>query len=75
MNEMHAYEFKSFLKIHEFNPYLPKTFFLIDLSLKTQTVNTFCIIIKEILILDGHNKITQYHVLSLAKNNLCSVCN
>ena len=27
MNEMHEYEFKSFLKTNEFNPNLPKTRF------------------------------------------------
>ena len=43
--------------------------------LKAQTLNTFCIKIKELLILDGHNKITQYNVPSLAKSNLCNVCN
>ena len=44
MNEMHEYEIKSFST---------------NLSLKTQTLNTFCIKIKEFLILDGHNKITH----------------
>ena len=59
MNEMYEYESKSFPKTHEFNLDLPKTHFLINLSSKTQTLNTFCIKIKEFLILDGHNKITH----------------
>ena len=32
MNEMHKYEIKSFSKTLEFNPYLPKTRFSINLS-------------------------------------------
>ena len=31
MNEMHEYEIKSFSKTLEFNPYLPKTRFSINL--------------------------------------------
>ena len=34
MNKMHEYEIKSFSKTLEFNPDLPKTRFLINLSLK-----------------------------------------
>ena len=34
MNEMHEYEIKSFSKILEFNPDLPKLRFSINLSLK-----------------------------------------
>ena len=56
MNEMHQYEIKSFSKTHEFNPDLPKKEFN-QFVLKTQTLNTFCIKIKEHVILDGHNKI------------------
>ena len=59
MNEIHKYELKSFPKTLEFNPDFPKTRFSINLSSKTQTLYTFCIKIKELLILDGHNKITQ----------------
>ena len=59
MNEMHEYEMKSFSKTLEFNPDLPKTSFSTNLSSTTQTFNTFCIKIKEFLILDGHNKITH----------------
>ena len=58
MNEMHEYEIKSFSKTHEFNPDLPKKEFN-QFVLKTQTLNTFCIKIKEHVILDGHNKITH----------------
>ena len=59
MNEMHEYEIKNFSKTLEFNLDLPKTSFSIKLSLKTQTLNTFRIKIKEFLILGGHNKITH----------------
>ena len=59
MNEMHEYEIKSFSKTFEFNLDLPKTQFLINFSSKTQTLNIFCIKIKEHIILDGHNKITH----------------
>ena len=58
-NKMYEYEMKSFSKTLEFNPDLPKTRFSINLSSKTQTLSTFCIKIKEILILDDHNKITH----------------
>ena len=51
---------ENFSKTLEFNPDLPKTSFSIKLSKKkTQTLSTFCIKIKEILILDDHNKITH----------------
>ena len=56
---MHEYEFESFPKTLEFNPDFPKTRFSINLSSKIQTLYTFCIKIKELLILDGHNKITH----------------
>ena len=59
MNEIHEYEIKSFKKKLEFNPNLPKTSFFNQLSSKTQTLSTFCIKIKEHVILDGQNKITQ----------------
>ena len=59
MNEMHDYEFKSFSKTHEFNPDLPKTSFSTFLSSIIQTLNIFCIKIKEHIILDGQNKFTQ----------------
>ena len=40
-----------------------------------QPLNIFCIKIVEYIILDGQTKFTQFYVLSLAKNNLWSVCN
>ena len=57
--KMHEYEMKSFSKTLEFNPNLPKTRFSINIVLKAQTLSTFCIKIKEHIILDGHNKITH----------------
>ena len=74
MNEMHEYEFKSFSKTIEFNLDLPKTRFSHFLSPKLKQKNIFCIKIKEHIILDDQLH-TQFHVLSLAKNNLSSVCN
>ena len=62
MNKMHEYEMKSFSKTLEFNPDLPKTSFSTNLSSKTQTLNIFCIKIKEHIILDGHNKITHINM-------------
>ena len=59
MNKMHGYEMKFFSKTLEFNLDLPKTRFSINLTLNSQALNTFCIKIKELLILDGHNKITH----------------
>ena len=59
MNEMHGYEIKSFSKTLEFNRDFPKTSFSTNLSSKTQTLNTFCIKIKEHIILDGQNKFTH----------------
>ena len=59
MNKMHEYEMKSFSTTFEFNPDLPKTNFSINLSAKTQTLNTFYIKIKEHIILDGQNTITH----------------
>ena len=43
MNEMHEYEMKSFSKILEFKPDLPKTIFSTNLSSTTQTFNTFAL--------------------------------
>ena len=60
MNKMHKYEIKIFSKTLEFNPDLPKTRFSINLTLNSQALNTFCIKIKELLILDDRNKITHY---------------
>ena len=75
MNEMHKYEFKSFSKTLDLNLDLPK-----------QDYNTFCSqesINEQILYqirrtcnLRWPNQIhTQFHVLNLAKNNFCSMCN
>ena len=36
-------------------------------DLKSQTLNTFCIKIKELLILDGHNKITHNIMTKFSK--------
>ena len=59
MNKMHEYEMKSFSKTLKFNPNLPKKKIFNQFVLKSQTLNAFCIKIKELLILDGHNKITH----------------
>ena len=47
MNKMHEYEMKSFSKTLEFNPNLPKNKIFKQNVLKEQTLNTFCIKIKE----------------------------
>ena len=47
MNEMHEYEIKKFSKTLEFNPNLPKKN-CNQFDLKSQTLNTFCIKIKEL---------------------------
>ena len=67
---------EKFFKNPWIQPRSPKNKIFNQIVLKTQTLNTFCIKVRAHLILDGHNKNhTQYYVLSLAKNNLCSVCN
>ena len=48
MNEMHEYGIKSFSKTLEFNPDLPKKKNFNQFDLKSQTLNTFCIKIKEL---------------------------
>ena len=48
MNEMLEYEIKKFSKTLEFNPDLPKTIFFNKFDLKSQTLKTFCIKIKEL---------------------------
>ena len=58
-NEMHKYEFKIFSKTLEFNPNLPKIRFFTLFFPKTQTINIFCIKIKEHIILDGQKKFTH----------------
>ena len=42
--------------------------------LKAQTLNTFCIKIKELLILDGHNKITHNIMYQVYQRVTCVVC-
>ena len=59
MNRMHEYKMRCFSKTLVWNPDLLKIKFSINFSLNSQTSNTFCIKIKEFLILDGHNKITH----------------
>ena len=48
MNEMHEYEIKSFTKTVEFNPDLPKKKKFNQFVFRSQTLNTFCIQIKEL---------------------------
>ena len=48
MNEMYEYEIKSFSKTLEFNSDLPKNKIFNQFDLKSQTLNTFCIKIKEL---------------------------
>ena len=75
MNRMHEYEMKCFSKTLVFNPYLPKTHFWINLSsTTTQTLNIFCIKIKEHIILDGHNKITHINMYKVYQRVICVVC-
>ena len=45
-----------------------------QLSQATQTLNTFCIKIKEHIILDGHNKITHNIVYQVLQRVTCVVC-
>ena len=59
MNEMHEYKIKSFSKTLIFNPDLSKTHYWINLSSKTQTLNTFCIKTKEHITLVGQNIFTH----------------
>ena len=75
MNKMHEYELKSFSKTLEFNPDLPKQVFQSNCPKKSN--------IKHILHQNQwaynlgwpQQDHTQYNVQSLAKSNLCSVCN
>ena len=75
MNEMYEYEFKSFPKTLEFNPDLPKTRFS---HFCPQNSNKEHILYQNqgAHNLGWPNQIhTRFHVLSLEKNNLCSMCN
>ena len=58
MNEMHEYEFKFFSRTLDFNPDLPKQDYETFIS-KIQSMNIFCIEIKEHIILDDQTKITH----------------
>ena len=58
MNEMREYEIKSFSKTLDSTQIFQKLVFQL-IYLKTQTLNIFCIKIKEHVILDGHNEITH----------------
>ena len=54
------YEMKCFSKTLVLNPDLPKKkIFFQSMFLKSQSLNTFCIKIKEFSILDGQNNITH----------------
>ena len=77
MNKMHEYEIKSyFLNKHLNSTQIFQKQDFQPIVLKSQTLNIFCIKIKEFSILDGQKQDhTQYNVPSLAKSNLCSVCN
>ena len=76
MNEMHEYEMKSFSKTLELNPDLPKTSFSIKLSSKLKHLKHILHQNQGNFNLGWPQQVhTQYIVLSLVKNNLCSVCN
>ena len=59
MNELREYEIKSFSKNTGIQSRSSKIKIFNQFVLKVQTLNTFCIKIKELLILDGQNKITH----------------
>ena len=76
MNEMHENEFKCFSKTWVFNPELQNKVFNHQKHNFCQPLNIFCIKHHRKHNLGWPNQIhTQFHVLSLAKNNLWSVCN
>ena len=72
MNEMHENKFKSFSKTFVFNPELQKQDFFFSLfTLKFSTNEHILYQNHRIYNLGWPNQIhTQFHVLSLAKNNL-----
>ena len=75
MNHMHEYEMKCFSKTHVLNPIFPKLRFSIH-SLKISNIKYVLHKTQGIFKLGWSNqKHTQQHVQSLAKSNLCSVCN
>ena len=59
IKKMHEYGTKSFSKNTWIQSRSSKMKIFNQFVLKAQTLNTFCIKIKELLILDGHNKITH----------------
>ena len=76
MNEMHNNEFKCFSKIGVFNPKLQNKVFNHQKHNFCQPLTISCIKHHRKHNLGWPNQIhTQIHVLSLAKNNLWSVCN
>ena len=75
MNEMHEYEFKIFSKTLDFNLHLPKQDY--DTFYPQNSINEHILYENQRtynLRWPNQNH-TQFHVLSLAKNNLCSMCN
>ena len=75
MNHMHEYEMKYFSKTHVLNPVFPKLKFSIH-YLKISNIKYVLHKTQGIFKLGWSNqKHTQQHVQSLAKSNLCNVCN
>ena len=75
MNKMHEYEMKSFSKTLEFDPDLPKQDFQ-SICLQSSNIKHILYQNQGIFNLGWPQQVhTQYNVLSLAKNNFCSVCN
>ena len=76
MNEMHETKFKCFSKTWVFNLELQNKVFNHQKHNFYQPLNIFCIKHHKKYNLGWPNQIhTQFYVLSLAKDNLCSVCN
>ena len=77
MNEMHENEFESYKKKQEFSTQNFKTkIFNHQKHNFCQPLTIFCIKHHRKHNLGWPNQIhAQFHVLSLANNNLCSVCN
>ena len=75
MNDMHECEIKSFSKTYEFNPDLPKNKIFNQFVLKNSKIKHILHQNQGTYNLGRPKQIhIQYHVQSLAKNNLCSVC-
>ena len=76
MNKIHEYHMKSFSKTLEFNPDLPKNKIFNQFVLKNSKIKHILHQNQKTFNLGWPQQDhTQYNVLSLAKNNLCSVCN